>query len=77
MKTVKVLSRREADSNLGQNLATQFRLLKNEVGGVAASDISAAIRKAQAAFAGAGEELGITSVDDIQALVEEIRYGRE
>ena len=34
-----------------------------------------AIRKAQLAFAGAAEELGVNSEDDVQALVDEIRYG--
>ena len=34
-----------------------------------------AIRKAQLAFAGAAEELGVNREDDVQALVDEIRYG--
>ena len=38
---------------------------------------SKAIRKAQAAFAGAAETMGVTSEDDIQALVDEVRYGKE
>ena len=62
---------------LGPKFGGQISPLENPSVGVIATDASAAIRKAQAAFAGAGEELGITSVDDIQALVEEIRYGRE
>ncbi len=36
-----------------------------------------AIRKAQTAFADAAETMGITSEDDIQALVDEVRYGKE
>ncbi len=36
-----------------------------------------AIRKAQAAFAGAAETMGITSEDDIQALVDEVRYRKD
>ena len=36
-----------------------------------------AIRKAQAAFSGAAETMGITSEDDIQALVNEVRYGKD
>lgn len=36
-----------------------------------------AIRKAQAAFSGAAEAMGITSEDDIQALVDEVRYGKD
>ena len=38
---------------------------------------SKAIRKAQAAFTGAAEAMGVTSEDDIQALVDEVRYGKE
>lgn len=36
-----------------------------------------AIRKAQAAFAGAAEEMGVRNEDDVQALVDEVRYGRK
>ena len=35
-----------------------------------------AIRKAQTAFEGAAEAMGIVSVDDVQALIDEVRYGR-
>lgn len=38
---------------------------------------SKAIRKAQAAFSGAAEAMGISNEDDIQALIDEVRYGRE
>ena len=38
---------------------------------------SQAIRKAQIAFADAAETLGITSENDIQALVNEVRYGKD
>ena len=34
-----------------------------------------AIRKAQTAFAGLAEELGVDDEDDVQALVVECRYG--
>ena len=37
---------------------------------------AAAIRKAQVAFAGAAEALGVSSVEDIQALADEARYGK-
>lgn len=37
---------------------------------------SQAIRKAQIAFADAAETIGITSENDIQALVNEVRYGK-
>ena len=35
------------------------------------------IRKAQAAFTGVAEDMGIYSEDDFQALVDEVRYGKE
>ena len=35
-----------------------------------------AIRKAQAAFSGVAEEAGIYSEEDVQSLVDEIRYGK-
>ena len=38
---------------------------------------SQAIRKAQIAFADAAETMGITSENDIQALVNEVRYGKD
>ena len=36
-----------------------------------------AIRKAQKAFAGAAEEMGVFGEEDVQALVDEVRYGRD
>ena len=38
---------------------------------------AAAIRKAQSAFAGAADDMGVCSEDDVQALVDEVRYGRD
>ena len=44
-------------------------------GEIVISNASArAIRKAQAAFAGAADEMGIYSEDDVQALVDDVRY---
>ena len=37
----------------------------------------AAIRKAQAAFTGAAETMGVSNEDDGQALVDNLRYGEE
>ena len=37
----------------------------------------AAIRKAQAAFTGAAETMGVSNEDDVQALVDNLRYGEE
>ena len=36
---------------------------------------STAILRAQDAFAGAAEDFGVSSVDDVQSLVDEVRYG--
>ena len=36
-----------------------------------------AIRKAQAAFTGVSETMGAYNEDDVQALVDEVRYGKE
>ena len=36
-----------------------------------------AIRKAQKAFEGLAEELGVANEDDVQRLVDEIRYGEK
>lgn len=37
---------------------------------------AAAIRKAQDAFSGAAEAMDVYNEDDIQALVDEVRYGK-
>ena len=47
-------------------------------GEIVLSNASAkAIRKAQAAFSGAAEEMGVFSEEDVQALVNETRYGKD
>ena len=38
---------------------------------------SKAIRKAQATFVGVAETMDVTCEDDIQVLVDEVRYGKE
>lgn len=38
---------------------------------------TAAIRKAQEAFAGAAEAIGVSGEEDVQELVEEARYGKQ
>lgn len=46
-------------------------------GEVVLSNASAqAIRKAQSAFSGVAEAMGISSEEDVQALVDEVRYGK-
>lgn len=47
-------------------------------GEVILSNASAqAIHKAQSAFSSAAEVMGISSEDDVQAFVDEVRYGKE
>ena len=62
---------------LGLKSGDKLLFLQNNAGEVVISNASAtAIRRAQAAFAGAAEAMGVTSEDDVQALVDEVRYGR-
>ena len=51
--------------------------IQNERGQFTIGNASAqAIYKAQAAFEGVAEKIGIKNDDDIQALVNEVRYGK-
>ncbi len=71
--TVPVEIRRQ----LGLKSGDKISVLQKQNGEIVVSNASAvAIRKAQAAFAGAAEALGVSSEDDIQALVDEVRYGK-
>ncbi len=63
---------------LGLKSGDKILFFQKQNGEVVMSNASTqAIRKAQTAFAGAAEAMGITSEDDIQALVDEVRYGRD
>lgn len=44
---------------------------------VIANASAQALEKVQDAFAGLAEKLGVKDEDDVQALVDEVRYGRE
>ena len=62
---------------LGLKSGDKILFFQNQGGEVVVSNASAtAIRKAQAAFAGLAEELGVADEDDVQGLVDEIRYGK-
>lgn len=62
---------------LGLRSGDKVLFLQKQDGDIVISNASAqAIRKAQAAFAGAAEELGVSDEDDVQALVDEARYGK-
>ncbi|HIY00946.1 MAG TPA: AbrB/MazE/SpoVT family DNA-binding domain-containing protein [Candidatus Blautia faecipullorum] len=63
---------------LGLKSGDKILFFQKQNGEIVVSNASAAaIRKAQAAFAGAAEAMEITSEEDIQALVDEVRYGKE
>ena len=63
---------------LGLKSGDKILFLQKQNGEIVVSNASSrAIRKAQAAFSGVAEEMGIYNEDDIQALVNEIRYGKE
>ncbi len=62
---------------LGLRSGDKILFFQNQDGEIVISNASAtAIRKAQVAFAGAAEEMGVSNDDDIQALVDEVRYGK-
>lgn len=63
---------------LGLKSGDKILFFQKQDGEIVVSNASAAaIRKAQSAFVGAAEAMGIDSEDDIQALVDEVRYGKE
>ena len=62
---------------LGLKSGDKILFFQNQDGEIVVSNASAqAIRRAQAAFAGAAETMGLSGEDDVQALVNEVRYGR-
>lgn len=63
---------------LGLKSGDKILFFQKQDGEIVVSNASSkAICKAQAAFVGAAETMGVTSEDDIQALVDEVRYGKE
>lgn len=63
---------------LGLKSGDKLLFIQNPNGEIVVSNASAnAIRKAQAAFSGAAEALGVQNEDDVQTLVDEVRYGKE
>lgn len=62
---------------LGLKFGDKIAFMLNGNGEIVLSNASSqAIRKAQAAFAGAAGILGVVDEEDVQALVDEVRYGR-
>lgn len=61
---------------LGLKSGDKVLFLQNNAGEIVINNASAkAIYKAQAAFEGAAEKMGVANEDDVQALVDEIRRG--
>lgn len=68
----------EVRRQLGLKSGDKILFFQKQNGEIVVSNASAAaIRKAQMAFDGAAEAMGIASEDDIQMLVDEMRYGKE
>lgn len=62
---------------LGLKSGDKILFYQKQDGEVVVSNASAqAIRKAQAAFADAADAMGVSSEDDVQTLVNEVRYGK-
>ena len=63
---------------LGLKSGDKILFYQKENGEVIISNASSqAIRKAQAAFSGAAEEMGISDEDEVQDLIDELRYGKD
>lgn len=63
---------------LGLKSGDKILFFQKQNGEIVISNASSqAIRKAQAAFSGAAEFMGISDEDDIQSLVNEVRYGKD
>ncbi len=68
----------EIRRRLGLKSGDKILFFQNQNGEIVVSNASAAaIKKAQAAFTGAAEVMGVSDEDDIQDLVNEVRYGKE
>lgn len=62
---------------LGLKSGDKVLFFQKPDGEIVLSNASAiAIRKAQGAFSGAAEELGVSNEEDVQAMVDELRYGK-
>ncbi len=62
---------------LGLKSGDKILFFQNPDGEVVINNASAqAIYKAQKAFEGVAEQMGVENEDDVQALVNEVRYGK-
>lgn len=63
---------------LGLKSGDKILFFQKQDGEIVVTNASAqAIRKAQAAFSGDAEAMGIGGEDDVQALVDEVRFGKQ
>jgi AbrB family looped-hinge helix DNA binding protein len=63
---------------LGLKSGDKILFLQNSNGEIVINNASSqAIYKAQKAFEGVAEQMGISNEDDVQELVNEVRYGRK
>ena len=68
----------EVRRQLGLKSGDKVLFFQKQNGEIVISNASAAaLRKAQAAFAGAAEALGVADEEDVQAMVDVVRYGKE
>lgn len=68
----------EIRRSLGLRSGDKVLFLQNQNGDIILTNASSqAIRKAQTVFSGAAEAMGVSSEDDIQALVDELRYRKD
>ena len=71
--TVPLEVRRALDLKPGDKVL----FIQNEMGQLTIANASAqTINKAQSAFVGVAEKMGVENDDDVQALVNEVRYGK-
>jgi len=62
---------------LGLKPGDKVLFMRNKEGQITIDNASArAVYRAQTAFEGAAERMGIVSEEDVQTLVDEIRYGK-
>lgn len=63
---------------LGLKSGDKILFFQNKDGDIVINNASAkAIYKAQTAFEGVAEEMGVYNEDDVQALINEVRYGKD
>jgi AbrB family looped-hinge helix DNA binding protein len=63
---------------LGLKSGDKILFFQNSSGEIVINNASAqAIFKAQKAFDGVAEQMGVSNEDDVQELVNEVRYGKE